>query len=174
MLIQVSESLSGISSLARDFWELDKLKTNPYKAFTADKQSLEVQSKLENLGHDNSGLRFTKRHLEIERNLEKKSRRKKANSQQHPMFQGGHPSKYWVDSTLLNFSDRTRTDVFNVIWPLASERAKSSLFQSLVVLENGKEKFEASRGQNKRCDSPAASSVPRRSPIQVLTGLNIA
>ena len=62
-------------------------------------------------------------------------------SQQHPVFPGGHPSKYWLDSTLLNFSDRTRTGVFNVIWPLAFERAKSSLFQSRVVLENGKEKF---------------------------------
>ena len=86
-----------------------------------------------------------------ERNLEKKSRRKKEGSQQHPVFPGGHPSKYWLDSTLLNFSDRTRTGVFNVIWPLASERAKSSLFQSLVVLENGKEKFETCLRQNKRC-----------------------
>ena len=24
-------------------------------------------------------------------------------------FQGGHPSKYWLDSMLLNFSDRTRS-----------------------------------------------------------------
>ena len=63
-----------------------------------------------------------------------KSKKKKEGSQQHPVFPGGHPSKYWLDSTLLNFSDRTRTGVFNVIWPLASERAKSSLFQSLVVL----------------------------------------
>ena len=40
--------------------------------------------------------------------------------QQHPVFPGGHPSKYWLGSTLLNFSDRTRTGVFSVIWPLAT------------------------------------------------------
>ena len=40
-------------------------------------------------------------------------------SQQHPVFPGGHPSKYWLGSMLLNFSDRTRTGVFNMIWPLA-------------------------------------------------------
>ena len=45
--------------------------------------------------------------------------------QQHPVFPGGHPSKYWLSSTLLNFSDRTRTGVFNVIWPLARERGKN-------------------------------------------------
>ena len=61
--------MGGVSSLARDLWELAKLKTNPYKAFTADKQSLEVQSKLQSLGHDNSGLKFTNLYLEIERNL---------------------------------------------------------------------------------------------------------
>jgi hypothetical protein len=46
-----------------------KLKTNLQKAFTADKPSLEVQSKLQSLGHDISGLKFTELHLEIERNL---------------------------------------------------------------------------------------------------------
>jgi hypothetical protein len=40
-------------------------------------------------------------------------------SQQHPVFPGGHPSKYWLGSMLLNFSGRTRTGVFNMIWPLA-------------------------------------------------------
>jgi hypothetical protein len=40
-------------------------------------------------------------------------------SQQHPVFPGGHPSKYWLGSMLLNFSDRTRTGAFNMIWPLA-------------------------------------------------------
>jgi hypothetical protein len=43
---------------------------------------------------------------------------KKIWSQQHPVFPGGHPSKYWLGSMLLNFSDRTRTGVFNMIWPL--------------------------------------------------------
>ena len=45
--------------------------------------------------------------------------------QQHPVFPGGHPSKYWLGSMLLNFSDRTRTGVFNMIWPLA--RAQENL-----------------------------------------------
>ena len=31
-------------------------------------------------------------------------------------------SKYWLGSTLLNFSDRTRTGVFSLIWPLHSTR----------------------------------------------------
>ena len=33
------------------------------------------------------------------------------------MFPGGHPSKYSQGSMLLNFSDQTRTGVFNIIWP---------------------------------------------------------
>ena len=45
--------------------------------------------------------------------------------QQHPVFPGGHPSKYWLGSMLLNFSDRTRTGVFNMIWPLARGARKS-------------------------------------------------
>ena len=39
--------------------------------------------------------------------------------QQHLVFPGGHPSKYWPDPTLLNFADRTRSGVLNVVWPLA-------------------------------------------------------
>ena len=69
MFMSASENLSTISRLARDLWELVKLETHPYKAFTAAKQSVEVQSKLQSLGHDISGLKFTKLHLEIERNL---------------------------------------------------------------------------------------------------------
>ena len=50
--------------------------------------------------------------------LEKKEEEKKKDkSLQHPVFPGGHPSKYYPGSTLLNFGDRTRTGVFNVIWP---------------------------------------------------------
>ena len=59
---------------------------------------------------------------------------KKKWSQQHPVFPGGHPSKYWLDSTLLNFSDRTRTGVFNVIWPLAFERSKISVFEGPLTI----------------------------------------
>ena len=39
------------------------------------------------------------------------------NCLQHLVFPGGHPSKYSQGSMLLNFSDRTRTGVFNMIWP---------------------------------------------------------
>ena len=54
----------------------------------------------------------------------------KKESQQHPVFPGGHPSKYWLGSMLLNFSDRTRTGVFNMIWPLArKEENFNILFQ---------------------------------------------
>ncbi|ESO86397.1 hypothetical protein LOTGIDRAFT_129268, partial [Lottia gigantea] len=35
---------------------------------------------------------------------------------QHSVFPGGHPSKYQPSPTLLNFSDRTRTGAFNVVW----------------------------------------------------------
>ena len=43
-------------------------------------------------------------------------RRRKKIGQQQPVFPGGHPSKYWLVSTLLNFSDRTRTDIFAFIF----------------------------------------------------------
>ena len=56
--------------------------------------------------------------------------------QQHPVFPSGHPSKYWLGSTLLNFSDRTRTGVFSVIWPLAREGAKKIVFEVKLVLES--------------------------------------
>ena len=38
--------------------------------------------------------------------------------QQHLVFPGGHPSKYWPDPMLLNFTDQTRSGVFNMVWPL--------------------------------------------------------
>ena len=42
--------------------------------------------------------------------------KKKKRSLQHLVFPGGHPSKYWVGPTLLNFSDQTRTGVLSVVW----------------------------------------------------------
>ena len=63
----------------------------------------------------------------------KRPKRQRKRSQQHPMFPGGHPSKYWRDSTLLNFSDRTRTGVFNVIWPLTLASHNYILFQPLSL-----------------------------------------
>ena len=54
------------------------------------------------------------------------SRRNKK-SQQHQEFPSGLPSKYYPGPMLLNFSDRTRTGVFNMVWPLTSKRAKYSL-----------------------------------------------
>ena len=51
------------------------------------------------------------------------------------MFPGGHPSKYWLGSMLLNFSDRTRTGVFNMIWPLArAQENVNILFQQHTYL----------------------------------------
>ena len=52
------------------------------------------------------------------------------------MFPGGHPSKYWLGSMLLNFSDRTRTGVFNMIWPLArvQENLKIGFQQKTYLL----------------------------------------
>ena len=108
---------------------------------------------------------------------------------------------------MLNFSDRTRTGAFNVIWPLARERLifvaqepfaalctkplltihwkecdqkhaiaiwggakrvcdieKSFIFRQNAWLEKNGEKRKM----------PTAPRVPRRSPIQVLTRLNVA
>ena len=41
----------------------------------------------------------------------------KKGSQQHPEFPCGLPSKYYLGPMLLNFSDWTRTGVFNMEWP---------------------------------------------------------
>ena len=61
---------------------------------------------------------------------------KKFWSQQHPVFPGGHPSKYWLGSMLLNFSDRTRTGVFNMIWPLARVQENVNiLFQQRTYIK---------------------------------------
>src|SRR6266404_6033989 len=43
--------------------------------------------------------------------------------QQHPEFPSGLPSKYYPGPILLNFSDRTRTGVFNMVWPLTRDNA---------------------------------------------------
>ena len=45
-------------------------------------------------------------------------------SQQHPVFPSGLPSKYYPGPMLLNFSVRTRTGVFNMVWPLTRKKAK--------------------------------------------------
>ena len=37
------------------------------------------------------------------------------------MFSGGHPSKYKPGPALLNFGERKRTGVLNVVWSLATE-----------------------------------------------------
>ena len=58
---------------------------------------------------------------------------KKFEYQQHPVFPGGHPSKYWRGSMLLNFGDRTRTGAFSMIWPLTR---KVSLYSKLLIIGN--------------------------------------
>ena len=87
--------------------------------------------------------------------------KKKKICQQHPVFPGGHPSKYWLDSTLLNFSDRTRTGVFNVIWPLAFESDKFRVFQSLFPWCSSRQNWKKIEfwGQFSNSSSPFCSDV---------------
>jgi hypothetical protein len=54
--------------------------------------------------------------------------RLKSKSQQHLVFPGGLPSKYYPGPTLLNFGDLTRTGAFNVVWPLAKTKRAASRF----------------------------------------------
>ena len=54
-------------------------------------------------------------------------------SQQHQEFPSGLPSKYYPGPMLLNFSDRTRTGVFNMVWPLARMSRKFSLYKRLKL-----------------------------------------
>ena len=63
-------------------------------------------------------------------------REKKMKCQQHLVFPGGHPSKYWRGSMLLNFGDRTRTGVFSMIWPLTREVRADQRFHSLVTVSS--------------------------------------
>jgi hypothetical protein len=41
------------------------------------------------------------------------------------VFPSGLPSKYYPGPMLLNFSDRTRTGVFNMVWPLTRKVGKN-------------------------------------------------
>ena len=57
------------------------------------------------------------------------------------MFPGGHPSKYWRCPMLLNFSDRTRTGVFNMVWSQANTKWNFTIFtlmKPILSLEKGK------------------------------------
>ncbi len=54
-------------------------------------------------------------------------------SQQHQEFPSGLPSKYYPGPMLLNFSDRTRTGVFNMVWTLTRSEAKYYLFKQNIV-----------------------------------------
>ena len=89
--------------------------------------------------HPTVSVLHTSKHLETSRILPKNanilSNHEKKESQQHPVFPGGHPSKYWLGSMLLNFSDRTRTGVFNMIWPLARIQENfNTLFQQQTYI----------------------------------------
>ena len=60
----------------------------------------------------------------------------KKKSQQHPEFPSGLPSKYYPGPTLLDFSDRTRTGMFNMVWPLAKYYLKSEqITDKLCILK---------------------------------------
>ena len=83
---------------------------------------------------------------------------------------------------LLNFSDRTRTGAFNMIWPLAKEGDNFELDEGLFV---DMHKLKSYAHAANTChyilqhvkgkkEVPTAPRVPRRSPIQVLTGLDVA
>ena len=49
--------------------------------------------------------------------------------QQHPVYQGGHPSKHWRCSSLLNLGDRLDTGPFNPIRPLVNNWGLKCKFQ---------------------------------------------
>ena len=53
-------------------------------------------------------------------------------SQQHLVFPSGLPSKYYPGPMLLNFSDQTRTGVFNMVWPLTRNFGKNVSFKRLA------------------------------------------
>ncbi|KAG8233047.1 hypothetical protein J437_LFUL004268 [Ladona fulva] len=48
--------------------------------------------------------------------------------QQHPVFPGGHPSKYYPGPTMLNFGDRTRTGVFIVCTKIQQKYQQHPVF----------------------------------------------
>ena len=60
--------------------------------------------------------------------MHRRLKEKVQKSQQHQEFPSGLPSKYCPGPMLLNFSDRTRTGVFNMVWPLARNERKTSAF----------------------------------------------
>ena len=89
----------------------------------------------------------------------KERKKAKRNCQQHPVFPGGHPSKYWLGSTLLNFSDRTRTGVFSVIWPLAKEGVKIRLFELTNCLANWNSTSSNSSYEFRKMPTDSSSEV---------------
>jgi hypothetical protein len=64
--------------------------------------------------------------------------------QLRPVPPGTHPSKYWRDSMLLNFSACTRTAMFSMIWPLARKEGSRDLDNPLAPVTGpyaGKDKM---------------------------------
>ena len=51
------------------------------------------------------------------------------------MFPSGLPSKYYPGPMLLNFSDRTRTGAFNMVWPLTRNVGKNILLKLIYLLK---------------------------------------
>ena len=91
----------------------------------------------------------------------------KKKSQQHPVFPGGHPSKYWLGSMLLNFSDRTRTGVFNMIWPLARIQENFNIiFQQHTCMYNTSQFLQC----KKNCHTVTKTCKVRSSTIVNDTG----
>ena len=59
---------------------------------------------------------------------------KESCSMRYPVFPTGHPSKYWPNLTLLNFSDRTRTGALSVVWTHTKIRLRA--FSSLSYMSH--------------------------------------
>jgi hypothetical protein len=66
--------------------------------------------------------RNNNRSKSIQEKTQKKKKERRIKSQRHPEFPSGLPSKYYPGPMLLNFSDRTRTGVFNMVWPLTKKK----------------------------------------------------
>jgi hypothetical protein len=61
------------------------------------------------------------RREQIKRNMRPRAKKE---CQRHAVFPGGHPSKYYPHPTSLNYGERTRTGVSDVVWPLAEVRGE--------------------------------------------------
>jgi hypothetical protein len=64
---------------------------------------------------------------------EKKNFNKNKKSQRHPEFPSGLTSIYYLGQMLLNFNDRTKTGLFNLVWPMAKRKVRDQVGQAASV-----------------------------------------